>query len=330
MTKKIPLTIKTADFISLFYNMPFMVQVETTTFCNLNCPMCEHSYSSTKSKNMSFETFEKLHKEFTSILGKKLIIYNLTGTGENLMNKDFLKMLNLCSKSSLFTYFTNNFTLLNQDVAKKFIQMRVDRVFISFDGATKETYEKMRVGAKFEKVLDNLINLIKTKKQLKSKKPEIIMRFVPTKENIEELGELIDLAKKTGVNQIDIPQFYVFEENKHLKVDDKTLNKALKSTKEKADKLGISLIIKEQKPLPVNLCKRGKYSCYVTVDGEVIPCCILAQSSDFSKNKKSYSFGNINEKSLKKIWNSKKYKDFRKDMVNGIKPEKCKHCSLFY
>jgi len=66
-------------------------------------------------------------------------------------------------------------------------------------------------------------------------------------------------------------------------------------------------------------CEWPWKSMYIDASGNVVPCCVLADSD-------TMNFGNVFEKNAKHIWNSKKYIDFRKQHATGNIPDVCKAC----
>jgi len=282
-----------------------------------------------KGTNMTLDEFKRIIGPIPKLFGKKIIAINFSGIGENLMNPDFMNMLELC-KNAIYVTFTDNFTMLDKKTAKKIINAKVNSLFVSLDGATKKTYEKLRVGAKFEDVIKKIKDFVELKKASKTNKPELIIRFVPTKDNIHELPKIIELAKQIGISSVNIPRFYVSKDNKHLKVDNKTLNEYKKEALKIAKKLDIRLDFRNQRSKPIKQCFRAKNSMFITAKGYVLPCCFLNQFGDYEKITKKFSFGNINKKTLKQIWNSHQYIKFRKHISKGKKPEVCQNCQLFY
>lgn len=68
-----------------------------------------------------------------------------------------------------------------------------------------------------------------------------------------------------------------------------------------------------------SFCMLGLLHTYISPDGKVMPCCI----GDFLQK----PFGNINEiSSWEEIWNGDEYKQFRKNMIEGIKNPICTVC----
>lgn len=323
--------------IAKLFNFPFFIHIEPSTICNLNCKMCEYSYTKNKGGYISYPQFEILFNSIKKGIPKliqlifpKLVLFDLTGIGESLMNKDFLKIVKLIKNHKFTATFATNFTLINEKVAYKLINSKLDLIFISLDGATKKTYEKIRRGAKFETVINNIKNFVKLRKNLKSKKPKLTIRFLASSQNIKELTKLIELSKKIGVKNISITRMNTSEKTKNLQVDPKLFELKKNEAIKLAKKLNIKADFGLFKKRLIQKCKRAFNSMYITCQGGVLPCCFVNQGGEYEKIKKLYNLGNAFKQDLKLIWNSSKYRSLRKMIQKGFAPPICKNCYLFY
>lgn len=94
----------------------------------------------------------------------------LTGHGEPFFNEKFMDMFKHAKQSGSFVATTANATLINRTIAEQLVSWGMDRIIISIDAATKDLYEKIRRGARFETVLENIddINFFKKSTEKKS------------------------------------------------------------------------------------------------------------------------------------------------------------------
>ena len=294
--------------------------------------MCEHTYLKQKeAKEMTLEQFKYIINQIPSLPGfPRLLVINLTGLGENLVNKDFLEMVKFLEKKVIYVTFADNFTLLTEDVAKTLILANVNKIFVSLDGATKKTYEKMRVGANFEEVLKNIRNFVELKNKMKKKNPDLIIRFVPTNQNIREMPLMVELAHKLGIKKITIPPFYVSENNYFLEIGEAEFNKFKTESVKLAKKLKIKLEFQDPDKKPITQCIRSFGSLFITQEGLVLPCCYIYPRSNHEELEAKHNFGNVFKQSIREIWTSDKYKKFRKLIRNGKAPYLCNGCHAFY
>src|SRR6266536_4720299 len=140
---------------------PRSIQIECTTRCNLKCEFCELSYWTEKPSDLKLANMQKMVAHLPHL--KRL---DLTGIGESLMNRDFFKIVEFLKSRGVYVTLNDNFTLMTDKTARRIIELGVDQIFLSLDGATKETYEKIRAGANFEKVLQNARGLVRIKREM--------------------------------------------------------------------------------------------------------------------------------------------------------------------
>jgi len=164
--------------------------VEVTTFCNLNCRMCfKRGLKEMPYRHLSLEMFLKSLNEANPRMGVTFV-----GLGEPLLNPDFYEMLKETRKRGLIINLVTNGLLMNEDWSKKLIELKTDKISISLDAATKETYDSIRRGSDFNKVMANIRVLMKMKDSLGTNKPGVRLDMVLMKSNIKELPTFVKLA----------------------------------------------------------------------------------------------------------------------------------------
>jgi radical SAM protein with 4Fe4S-binding SPASM domain len=254
------------------------------------------------------ELFEKIINQ----LQDKLIYLTFYFQGEPYLNPEFLKMVNIAHTRKVFTSTSTNAHYLNDANAKATIESGLDRLIISIDGTTQETYEQYRVGGDLSKVIEGTKNIIKWKRQLRSKTPHIIFQFLVVKPNEHQLEEVKQLANELGVDEVKFKtaQVYDYENGNPLIPDNEQYARYKK---------GIDGKWRIKNEL-LNQCWRMWSSCVITWDGKIVPCC-------FDKDAK-YQLGSLQLNSFSEIWNSKPYNEFRKSVLRSRKEiDICSNCS---
>jgi len=315
-SKKMPLLISPPT--------PRWIQLECTTKCNLKCIMCEYSYLTGKGEDLSFEKFRHIVDSFPN-----LRTIDMTGIGEAFLNRDFLRTLEHLKSKSINVTFNDNFTLLTPKIAEKLISMQIDEIVISLDGATKETYESIRVGANFEKVTANIKNLVKLKNKMNSELPKLGIICTISNENIHEAPLMVDLAKSLNC-WLKLSNVKTFEETKKLSIDinDKKTKRIFEQTREKAREMGVQVSFRHFSKRPIQKCNYPWKTCYITYNGFVYPCSYITHSKS-RESRVKWSFGNIFEADFNEIWRSKKAKKFREKIRKGKVPTICTDCQIF-
>lgn len=306
---------------------PPYLEVEVTTKCNLRCVICEHTYWNEPERDMSFEDFKKIVDEFP-----KLKWIGLTGIGESFLNKDFLKMLYYVKSRNIFVELYDTFFFIDDKVARELIKMGVDKIFASIDAATKETYERIRLGSNFDRVIQNVKHLAELKSEMKAYFPRIGFHFVVNKLNLHEMPKYVQLVHELTPKEHCSIQFsrmlHNFEEIKGLFAE--VPEDMIRKTEKGARELGIEIFWNTDVPkFKSSLTQCTEWIMpFIFVTGHVIPCCAGNEAGHRDFQKKT-ALGNVFEEKFTTIWHNEKYKNLRKMLRQGKAPLACKNCCLY-
>ena len=267
------------------------IQVEGYNVCNLKCKMCPYELMSRKKEKMSFEFYKRVIDlaENFGIRNVELNFYN-----EPLLDDLLIERILYAKAKGMNVALSTNGVLLTDEKISMLLEAQPDVITISFDGATKETYEKIRRGGNFEKVKENIIKLVNERNRRKSK-TKITITYTVVEDNFNE----IDLFEKSWINIVDEINFWEADERRG-------------------------------KPL---IATTYSYPCYrllyegrliVLSNGKVALCC-----KDYDGK---YSIGDLNNQSIEDIWNSKKFRWIKNLHYKGegYKIELCKNCEYLY
>jgi radical SAM protein with 4Fe4S-binding SPASM domain len=293
------------------WGYPVSVSVEPTTSCNLRCPECPSGLraftrpTGMLEKNFFRDTIDQLSKELLY-----LIFYF---QGEPYLNPEFLEMVQYASKKGIYTATSTNAHYLNDANAKKTVESGLDRLIISIDGTTQDVYQQYRVGGKLEKVLEGTRNIMKWKKELKSKTPFVFFQFLVVKPNEHQIENIKQLAKEIGVDDVRFKtaQVYDYENDPNNLIP--TIDKFSRYKKNKKGEF-------EFKNSLDNHCWRLWHATVITWDGLVVPCC-------FDKDAQ-HQLGDLKGMPFKEIWHNKNYVNFRKSILQSRSNiDICANCS---
>jgi radical SAM protein with 4Fe4S-binding SPASM domain len=289
---------------------PSSISFEPTTSCNLRCPECPSGLRAfTRPTGMlKNDLFNRTIVEMAPHL------YYLTFyfQGEPYLNPNFLEMVKFANKHKIYTATSTNAHYLKDDMSKKTIESGLDRLIISIDGTTQETYESYRIGGKLEKVIEGAKNVIKWKKKLKSSTPHVIFQFLVVKPNEHQIEDVLALGKEIGVDEVRLKtaQVYDYENGNELIPDNDDYSRYKKNSD------GTWSV----KNKMVNSCWRMWQSCVITWDGGVVPCC-------FDKDA-THQLGQLKDDDFKSIWKSAPYQSFRQSLlVSRSEIDICKNCT---
>jgi len=281
------------------WGLPISISVEPTTSCNLRCPECPSGLRSFSRpigmlENSFFrQTIDQLAPSLTY-----LIFYF---QGEPYLNPKFLEMVMYASQKGIYTATSTNAHYLKSDVAKKTVESGLDRLIISIDGTTQETYQNYRIGGSLDKVLEGTKNIVRWKKELKSKTPHIIFQFLVVKPNQHQIEDVKRLGKEMGVDEVRFKtaQIYDYENGSDL------IPTIDKYSRYESQADGTYSIKNEM----TNHCWRLWHSCVITWDGLVVPCC-------FDKDA-THQLGDLKTNDFKTLWQGNAYRNFRSSVLRS-------------
>lgn len=293
----------------LHWGKPVSIAIEPTTSCNLRCPECPSGLRSfTRSTGMLSENF---FSKMVDELSDHLIYLTFYFQGEPYLHPRFLEMVQYASRKNIFTATSTNAHYLNDENAKRTIESGLDRLIISIDGTSQEVYEQYRIGGSLEKVMEGTRNIVKWRKELKSKTPQIVFQFLVVKPNEHQVEEVKRLGKELDVDDVWLKtaQVYDFENGNNLipSIEKYSRYKKVNSHFEIKNKL-------------LDHCWKMWHSCVITWDGKVVPCC-------FDKDAR-HQLGDLTKQSFTEIWNSESYQNFRASLLKSRKEiDICTNCS---
>lgn len=293
------------------WGLPISVAFEPTTSCNLRCPECPSGLraftrpTGMLEKDFFRDTIDQLHKDIFY-----LIFYF---QGEPYLNPSFLDMVKYAGDKGLYTATSTNAHYLTDANARKTVESGLNRLIISIDGTTQEVYQQYRVGGNLEKVLQGARNIVKWKKELRSRTPFVIFQFLVVKPNEHQIDEARALAREIGVDAIwyKTAQVYDYENDPHQLIP--SLDKFSRY------KRGAGGTMHPKNALS-NHCWRAWHAPVITWNGLVVPCC-------FDKDA-LHRLGDLKQRSFREVWHEKSYRDFRGRLLQGrANIDICANCS---
>jgi radical SAM protein with 4Fe4S-binding SPASM domain len=292
------------------WGLPFNVSVEPTTKCNLGCPECPSGLKSftRPTGNMETDFYQKVLNE----LGDRLIYLYFYFQGEPYLHPKFLELVKAAAARNIYTVTSTNAHFLTDRKARETVESGLDRIIISIDGTTQETYENYRIGGSLEKVKEGTRHLVKWKKELKSATPHIIIQFLVVKPNEHQIDEIFELGKEMGVDEVKLKtaQIYDYSQGSELMP---TIDKYSRYTQQSDGTYKIKNDL-------LNHCWKLWHSCVITWDGKIVPCC-------FDKDAQ-HQLGDLNTKSFREIWESNLYDAFRRKILKSrAEIDICTNCT---
>jgi MoaA/NifB/PqqE/SkfB family radical SAM enzyme len=308
---------------------PEAIEIEPTTRCHLKCVICEHSYWKEPAHDLTYEEFLKIVGQFP-----RLKWLGFTGIGSQFLNKDYLKMLEYLKRRGVYIEFFDSFDLINEEVSSKLIDLAVDKVWLSCEASTKETYEKIRVGANFDKTLKNVRTLLALKKKRRALLPELWFHYIINKYNVQEMPDYVDMVAdlvKDAPNAATLIFFtglMEFKEVMPYKIWE--IPKEIRSqVYKRAHRHGIYINWNEniERNLPPKKCTKWTEP-FILSSGHIQPCCVLNEANE-REFQKANAFMNLLEGDFRDFWRSKKFSGFINVLHKNKLPRVCKNCKIY-
>lgn len=292
------------------WGTPISISFEPTTACNLGCPECPSGLKQFTRPTGNLKT--DFFRSAIDQLSDRLFYLTFYFQGEPFINPKFLEMVGYASTKGIYTATSTNAHFLDNENARKTVESGLDRLIISIDGTTQETYENYRINGSLEKVIEGTKNVLKWKKELGSSTPYVIFQFLVVKPNEHQIDEVKELGKKLGVDEVKLKtaQVYDYEDGNELIP---SLDKYSRYQKNPNGKYTIKNALE-------NHCWKLWHSCVFTWDGLVVPCC-------FDKDAK-HQLGDLKQSPFSEIWKGEKYDAFRSSLLRSRSEiDICKNCS---
>ena len=327
---------------------PINIEMDITNQCNLRCVMCNFSqpeFYKAKQQHLTVDIFAKVAEQAFPRANQVSLSF---GT-EPLLHKDIWKFFAILAHYQVpRTYMNTNAQLLRQPVIESMIEFGFHSLFVSVDAATKETYEKIRIGGKFERLIGNLQNLQRMKAEAGVSKPDFALGFVIMRQNMHELPMFIDLAADLGAVGVNAMHMIAWESvgNSDMGAvhEKERCNTYLAEAHERARARGIPLVAPQpfvleekngtlvkntaERSAAFGLDIRGKPASvcpfpwsFVAIDmrGNVVPCGWWGNPDK--------EMGNIYTQEFLSIWRSPDYMALRNRHLEGVLKGSCASCS---
>jgi glycosyltransferase involved in cell wall biosynthesis/MoaA/NifB/PqqE/SkfB family radical SAM enzyme len=332
---------------------PWRITFDTNPdHCNYQCIMCEcfSPYSKVKEervkngeskKVMSIETIRKVLEESKDTPLKEIIPSTM---GEPLLYKDFDKIIQMCYEFNLKLNLTTNgsFPIKGVDEWAVLLVPILSDIKISWNGATKETHEKIMVGSNWEKVCKNLKKFLAVRDSYSrhnNHRCTVTLQLTFLETNLNELQSLINMAIELGIDRVKGHHLWAhFEEIKGLSMRrEKNSIKRWNNTVKELYKLRDNKLLPNGKKItlenfevlnedatedlaPGGPCPFLSKEAWINTEGEFSPCCAPNEL-----RKGLGSFGDVNTKSLQDIWQSQEYRELQKSYLTH---NLCLNCNM--
>lgn len=300
--------------------MPTFLSIEPANICQLRCPQCPVSLTVVQR-----ELSKEIQGHFMTLEHFRHILAQTQGyvhtiqfffQGEPLLNKDLPEMIRLAHEAHIYTLTSTNAQALTPLLAEQLIQAELDRIIVSMDGLSEQSYTAYRQGGSLHQVLQGLTYLRNAKDRLGGR-THIELQCLRLRSNEHEWDMFRRSYRQMGADSLTFKtaQFYDYEQGNPLMPSDEKYSRYHRlpdGTYQPKNRLTHKLTNLQTYKLNKS-CHRLLTGCVITVKGDVLPCC-------FDKSHR-YVMGNIfdeikgnSSSTLRTIWHSQAFQNFRRQV----------------
>jgi radical SAM protein with 4Fe4S-binding SPASM domain len=289
---------------------PISFEIEASYYCNLQCPFCARSTNPDERElgHMPSELWSKIVKE-SKKKGLRSIL--MDHEAESLMNPKIFDMIKEAKDAGIIDIWLHtNANLLTPEISERLIDLGLTKINFSIDAFSEESYDLLRIGGNYQKVLKNIQDFL----ELKIKKKAFYLRarvsFVVQKENAHERKDFQNFwEKQQGINLVafqNLIDFEPFEKPDH------------------DDELSESELEEKYSSEPSFHCSQPWENNIIDIDGNVIPC-----GQPVREHTEDFILGNLNKgDTIESCWNGEKMKALKDLHKKGewYKNSMCRAC----
>ncbi len=294
---------------------PDYIMVEPTNMCRLRCITCSRDGIGTGT-SMSYATFRRIMDQFPHATTVKF-----HGLGQPLLAPDATLMLEYLRDRNCQTVLVSECQWETLDVPA--VMGCIEHMYISVSGSDKASYEAFHRGARWERLLANVSEIVHHRKA----HTDLAINYVCCRQNLSSIPAVVKLADQLGVETVrfqimqnwsgaDNPRHEKLEELRRVNLT--PLVGMLRTAMDIGEALSVNVRLVGNSEFDHKQCIWPFSRCYVTVDGDVLPCCMRPDNA--------LKLGNMLQTQFEDIWNNEGYQSIRKQLGAGLSPEMCKCC----
>jgi len=316
--------------------------LDTTTVCNLRCRQCFHSLYHVRGlpyrqHEMPPSLFERILDELEGHIDSLV----LSCSAEPFTNRDFHRYLAIVRRRvpSIEKWIATNGLLLDEALARDLIETQIAWMVVSIDGARRETYNAIRSGGDFDRLMSRLDLVNRLKAEMGSDRPFLRFNVTLSRSNLNDLPLFVDLARKKQVAEVTFQHLVPFRglnlERETLYYENRSkVRDVFNQTRNRARQLGVRLgdlhdipsalqcfgdlladvarrLLRppgqKQGPLPV--CEHLWHTVAFNSRGVVFPCLNWLDEPPM---------GNIAEMGFRQIWEGEHYERLRAELKGAL------------
>ena len=319
---------------------PVCLYLEVTNRCNLLCETCPRTFEELEPPaDLSWELFTTIVDQVPNIA--RVVLH---GVGEPMLHKDLFRMVRYLKDRGTYVLFNTNGTLLNPKKFDDLVASGLDELRVSLDAADRESYLKVRGKDYFHRIVRDVGKFTAYLRERDLTKPRVSLWLTGLKETVDQLPDFVRLSAEMGVREVHLQRLVFDDAGFGLARQDVSLFESTKAEEQATidraiaigREIGVELdasgatepglsLKRAADDKPWATCRRPWSLMYFTAHGRALPCCIAPFSARGYQN---YTLGDASQQTLREIWNSPAYRDFRANLLGDTPPKPCQGCGL--
>ena len=321
--------------------LPRELYLESTNRCNELCDQCPRTHLRREpERDLSLAEVIAITDQLPTL--DRVVLH---GLGEPLLNPELPDIVAHLRQRGAYVLFNSNATALSERAGRALIAAGLNELRVSLDGATPETYARVRgVNTRtLPKIVRNLATFTRIQREAQAATPRLSFWFTAMRENLRELPRLVDIALETGVREIYVQRFIYFGEGlareeqaifRRAQEDDLAI---LAETERRCQEHGLAFrATGATTPLaylnktaaaverrPWSPCWRPYSLAYIAATGNVYSCCFAPFHPGPAAAR---VLGNVFEQPFAAIWNGARYTAFRAAFESDEPWDQCAGC----
>lgn len=252
---------------------------------------------------MSMEVFRRVVEEVKETAWVMQFYFQ----GEPLLNKELPRMIRTAHEAGLYTIVSTNAQAMTELMAEELLSAGLNRIIVSMDGLSDESYNAYRVGGSLTRCI-HALSYLREAKDRTGARTTIELQVLRLKTNEHEWRDFKYSYKQLGADRLvfKTAQLYDHAHGNPLMPSDARYSRYVKGKDGLYHRRKVS-----------RYCWRIWSGVVISTTGEVLPCC-------YDKSR-AYAYGNIMESGLAELFRNEKANAFRKAALKE-EPEICKEC----
>jgi len=321
------------------------VLMDATNRCNLRCVMCHFAYEVTRHEPLrqwSRDFLDRVERDVFPYAGHVQVS---TGT-EPLMWPDFPLLLDALRRTEVpVVEMITNGQLLTEELARKIVESGMTKVQFSLEGASRESYESIRVGGSFEQFQRGVGFLVAAREEAGSSLPRLQFDVTLMRSTAGQIEGILQMARRLRVEDLDFRHVVLLDgldmERESFREDKAAFNRLMDRTRARAAELGLTVVLApddfrldgtagasagetkgfpRDSPLPGGaVCWAPWRQTYIGPDGRVLPCPFWYTRDPM---------GNLRERSFLDVWEGPSYRRLRWSHLTDRPGVNCAQCPL--